>query len=206
MHRTIKACVTELRRRPTRAPPAPRRAASARRRAEYCEYSTRPSTRVTVAMSNLSGVSVVASHVFVSTLIASCERVGERDLVVLVLLLHQRHRRLRVGADAVRLPPAVVPARVGAVQLEAVGLVPPGVQKRHAVRAEACGGEEQRVSGGEGGARHRGEGRGGRAARRAHLRTACRAASRRTGARRAARPAAAPGTRSGSAARAAAPC
>eukprot|EP00964_Phaeocystis_antarctica_P112504 scaffold76641_cov63-Phaeocystis_antarctica.AAC.2 len=34
---------------------------------ESCVYLTLPSTTVTVARSNLSGVSVVESHVFVST-------------------------------------------------------------------------------------------------------------------------------------------
>jgi len=47
---------------------------------ESCVYFTLPSTRVSVTRSKLSGVSVVASAVLVSTLMASCSA-SERGMI-----------------------------------------------------------------------------------------------------------------------------
>mmetsp|Transcript_51463 Transcript_51463/g.142425 ORF Transcript_51463/g.142425 Transcript_51463/m.142425 type:complete len:312 (-) Transcript_51463:78-1013(-) len=66
------------------------------------------------------------------------EGVLERDHLLLVLLLHERHGGLVVGADARGLPTVVVAARVRLVQLEPVRLVPPRVEHRHTKRAEAA--------------------------------------------------------------------
>lgn len=56
------------------------------------------------------------------------DRVLDRD-VLFVVLLEQRGRRAVVRANARRLPPRVVPRRVGVVQLELVMWVVPGVQQ-----------------------------------------------------------------------------